>query len=492
MATKSSAQRPRAASTSARSTARSTRASTSTSSPAAAGARPTRSRPTRRAGAASTSWPSATARSCTRSSRRRRTPRPDARRSRPRSATTTPRAWTRPASRRRARSRSQPMLARDRGAIVEDGAASGSSAQHEAAALPTLFRFGAAPDLHDSKQTIASLGQGGLGLPDRDDYLKDDAKSKEKREKYVEHVARMLELRRRDAGGGGEGDAADGAADRDRAGEGAPRPRRDARPEEPRQPDDRRRAASGSRRPSTGTPTSAATGRAGLHAAEPHEPAVLREGERGRGGHAARRLEDVPALARGARRRAHPGRGLRRGGLPLQPRVPAAARREIEPRWKRCVAGDRPRARRRARAALRREDLRRRRQGAHEEDDRGAHGRAARGHREPALDDGRDQARRRSRSSRPSARDKVGYPDKWKDYSIGRGQARRLLRQLAARAGLRDRAQLRAHRQADGPHALGHDAADRERLLQRGQQRDRVPGRHPAAAVLRPAASTTP
>src|SRR6266536_1142102 len=66
--------------------------------------------------------------------------------------------------------------------------------ENEAAALPTLFRFGAAPDLHDSKQTIASFGQGGLGLPDRDDYLKDDAKSKEKREKYVEHVTRMLQL----------------------------------------------------------------------------------------------------------------------------------------------------------------------------------------------------------------------------------------------------------------------------------------------------------
>jgi putative endopeptidase len=66
--------------------------------------------------------------------------------------------------------------------------------QHEAEGLPTLFRFGAAPALHDSTKTIASVGQGGLGLPDRDDYVKDDAKSKEKREKYVEHVARMLEL----------------------------------------------------------------------------------------------------------------------------------------------------------------------------------------------------------------------------------------------------------------------------------------------------------
>jgi putative endopeptidase len=66
--------------------------------------------------------------------------------------------------------------------------------QHEAEALPALFRFGSSPDMHDSRQTIANVGQGGLGLPDRDDYLNEDAKSKEKREKYVLHVAKVLEL----------------------------------------------------------------------------------------------------------------------------------------------------------------------------------------------------------------------------------------------------------------------------------------------------------
>jgi putative endopeptidase len=66
--------------------------------------------------------------------------------------------------------------------------------ENEGSALPTLFRFGSAPDMHDSNRTIASVGQGGLSLPDRDDYLMEDAKSKEKREKFLEHVARMLEL----------------------------------------------------------------------------------------------------------------------------------------------------------------------------------------------------------------------------------------------------------------------------------------------------------
>jgi hypothetical protein len=39
--------------------------------------------------------------------------------------------------------------------------------------------------------------------------------------------------------------------------------------------------------------------------------------------------------------------------------------------------------------------------------------------------------------------------------------------------------------QADRPRRVGHDAADRQRLLQPGDERDRVPGRDPAAAVLR-------
>ena len=48
------------------------------------------------------------------------------------------------------------------------------------------------PDMHDSRQTIANIDQGGLTLPDRDYYLKDDAKSVETRQKYLEHVQRCF------------------------------------------------------------------------------------------------------------------------------------------------------------------------------------------------------------------------------------------------------------------------------------------------------------
>jgi putative endopeptidase len=57
-----------------------------------------------------------------------------------------------------------------------------------------LFRFSAGPDLKDTNVNIAQIDQGGLGLPDRDYYLKDDAPSVELRKQYLAHVQKMLEL----------------------------------------------------------------------------------------------------------------------------------------------------------------------------------------------------------------------------------------------------------------------------------------------------------
>src|ERR1700740_3295626 len=57
-----------------------------------------------------------------------------------------------------------------------------------------LFRFTSNQDAKDSTQVIATPLQGGLGLPDRDYYLRDDDKSKKLRDDYTKHVAKMLEL----------------------------------------------------------------------------------------------------------------------------------------------------------------------------------------------------------------------------------------------------------------------------------------------------------
>lgn len=57
-----------------------------------------------------------------------------------------------------------------------------------------LFGFGSNQDFGDASQVIAYASAGGLGLPDRDYYTKTDAKSAEIRKKYVVHVEKMLEL----------------------------------------------------------------------------------------------------------------------------------------------------------------------------------------------------------------------------------------------------------------------------------------------------------
>src|ERR1700757_3188539 len=57
-----------------------------------------------------------------------------------------------------------------------------------------LFRAESTQDPDNSEQVIAEVDQGGLGLPDRDYYTKEDAKSKETRERYVQHVQKIFEL----------------------------------------------------------------------------------------------------------------------------------------------------------------------------------------------------------------------------------------------------------------------------------------------------------
>jgi len=57
-----------------------------------------------------------------------------------------------------------------------------------------FFNFGSAQDDKDSRREIANAVQGGLGMPDRDYYTKDDDASKKLREQYVAHVTKMLTL----------------------------------------------------------------------------------------------------------------------------------------------------------------------------------------------------------------------------------------------------------------------------------------------------------
>ncbi|MFA6302090.1 MAG: M13 family metallopeptidase [Legionella sp.] len=60
--------------------------------------------------------------------------------------------------------------------------------------VDALFNFGSMQDFKDSEQMIAAAMQGGLGLPDRDYYLKDDEKFKQIRKEYVAHISKMFQL----------------------------------------------------------------------------------------------------------------------------------------------------------------------------------------------------------------------------------------------------------------------------------------------------------
>lgn len=56
-----------------------------------------------------------------------------------------------------------------------------------------FFTFGVRADAKNSNQNAAYIYPAGLGLPDRDYYVADDADSKEKRELYKQHITRMLQ-----------------------------------------------------------------------------------------------------------------------------------------------------------------------------------------------------------------------------------------------------------------------------------------------------------
>jgi putative endopeptidase len=80
-----------------------------------------------------------------------------------------------------------------------DAIDSDKSLQAEIARLQSMgvnagFQFASEQDLKNSTEVIAGAGQGGLGLPDRQYYLDQDAHSKKLRDDYAAHVAKMFTL----------------------------------------------------------------------------------------------------------------------------------------------------------------------------------------------------------------------------------------------------------------------------------------------------------
>jgi len=60
--------------------------------------------------------------------------------------------------------------------------------------VTVFFSFYSSPDPKDAHMTLAGLDQGGLGLPEKDYYLRTDQRSEEIRKKYVAHIAKLFVL----------------------------------------------------------------------------------------------------------------------------------------------------------------------------------------------------------------------------------------------------------------------------------------------------------
>jgi putative endopeptidase len=79
-------------------------------------------------------------------------------------------------------------------AIKEKAALPELLAHLHAQGIDGLFSFGSGADFKNAKQVIAQADQGGLSLPDRDYYLKDDPKSLELRKAFWEHLTNVFKL----------------------------------------------------------------------------------------------------------------------------------------------------------------------------------------------------------------------------------------------------------------------------------------------------------
>jgi endothelin-converting enzyme/putative endopeptidase len=88
----------------------------------------------------------------------------------------------------------QPALARIDGLTTRPELLAAIATLHHDELGNFFFRSGTTQDAVDSSTVIVELGAGGLGLPDRDYYLKNDARSVKLREQYAAYVAQLLTL----------------------------------------------------------------------------------------------------------------------------------------------------------------------------------------------------------------------------------------------------------------------------------------------------------
>jgi len=87
----------------------------------------------------------------------------------------------------------EPALARI-AAISNRGQLEAEVARLHSQGIPAVFGFGSQQDAKNSSQVIAGIRQGGLSLPDREYYLNQDKSYADIRANYTDHVAKMFQL----------------------------------------------------------------------------------------------------------------------------------------------------------------------------------------------------------------------------------------------------------------------------------------------------------
>ncbi len=373
----------------------------------------------------------------------------------------------------------QPELAKI-AAITTSADLSAYLIDAHARGLGQVFGFGAYPDFKNSQMVIGYAGEDGLGLPERAYYLEDKSDYVRIRGEYVAHIEKTLAL------AGVKADEAKQDAQAILALE-----TQDAKaslsPTESRDPKNQYHYMS----------------LADADKATPHfswTRFFAAQGLKDSSGFSLshpewftafdRMLSDVPVAQWKAYLRYHAiddaspflGQGVRRRELRL-PSAQVARQKEMEPRWKRTLNAVNanmgmamgqlyvaknfpPESKQRAQDLV--DNLR-----------------VALRARIEKLDWMSDATKKKAIEKWETFRPKIGYPDKWRDWTgLSITRASYIDNVLAAKQ-VQSRLARRPYRQTGRQDRVGHDAADRQRLVQSAQERDHVPCGDPAATLLR-------
>ena len=342
------------------------------------------------------------------------------------------------------------------------------------------FALGSQQDPHKPSWVLADLGASGLGLPDRDYYLKPEPRFKEAREKYVEHVTAMFKL----AGWDQKSAAAAAQTIMGMETKLAEASLDNVALRDPAATDHNTTFAQ-----LQALAPHVRLGRLLQTQADPHRrrherrPAQVHAGSRPPdAADAARRLENLFEVATARFRRQFAFGALRRRKFRLQRKISCRHHRD-EAALEALRRIHRSIIRRSARQEICREIFPARGQGPHAGDGAQSSPRHARRHPQPPLDERRHQRKGDGQDRHLQSQDRISR--QVEGLQPRRNSPRRILRRHDRRKKVRRTGRPRTDRQDRRSRPLGHDAAHLRRVLQPAAQRNRLPRRNSAATRLR-------